>query len=76
MKLFQYYDAANQIRVGALHRDTCFALPGEVTMMQLLGKSSGELEALLPGCTPLCPSGLPFAPVVTASEKILCIGLN
>ena len=76
MKLFQYYDAANQIRVGALHRDTCFALPGEVTMMQLLGKSSGELEALLPDCTPLCPSGLPFAPVVTGSEKILCIGLN
>lgn len=78
MKLFQYYDAENRVHVGALTENGIAALPENVGMKDLLGKSGKELEALVAaqGCGSLEESQIRFAPVVTDPGKILCIGLN
>ena len=78
MKLFQYYDEEQQVHVGAVIKDAYVALPKAVTMTDLLGKSSEDLEKMVAAweCAPLEEAEIRFAPVVTDPEKIICIGLN
>lgn len=78
MKLFQYYDEKKKKCVGAVTKNGCFALPEDVTMESLLGRSGAELEIMAESrnCGPLEPKELHFAPIVSHPEKILCVGLN
>ena len=78
MKLFQFYDGENRVRVGAVANGKHFALPADTVMEDLLGKTGQELDALVSGraCQCLEAEKIRFAPVVTKPEKILCIGLN
>lgn len=78
MKLFQYYDEKKKKCVGAVTKNGCFALPEDVTMESLLGRSGAELEIMAESGNrgPLEPKELHFAPIVSHPEKILCVGLN
>lgn len=76
MKLFQYYDAAGAVRVGAVTGKGHVALPENIRMEDLLGREAACAQALAESGEVLSEAEIRFAPVVSNPEKILCIGLN
>ena len=78
MKLFQFYNSNHGIQTGFVKEQEHRALSRDISMDDLLGKSSQEVEEwiLSQESSLLDESNIDFAPVVTQAEKILCIGLN
>ena len=77
MKLFQYYEKDGSVRAGILGPDGPVGLAPGLKMEDLLGREGEELlEYAEKGGERLREEELRYAPVVSAPEKILCIGLN
>lgn len=77
MKLFQYYEGDSAIRTGIMTADGPLALPQGMKLEDLLDESPEQvLEHAAKAGTALCQADLRYAPIVSAPEKILCIGLN
>ncbi len=77
MKLFQYYESDGAVRVGILTSDGPAALPRGTKMEDLLDQCPEQvLECAKKEGVALQEAALRYAPVVSAPEKILCVGLN
>ncbi len=78
MKLFQYYDTDDCVRVGVLDNGKHIAMPQDVTIDDLLGKTEAQWRKQMESwkCRDMKSMEIRFAPIVSHPEKILCVGLN
>jgi len=72
MRIAQFYDENNEIRLGLIEEGWIKALPFHGDMIEFMGSASGAE----PAGDPLPLEGVKLAPPVTRPSKIIAIGLN